>query len=107
MEGVFNEDLLVLIHVTESGFKFPPQLFQNIHKSSVAEVLLQRWVICGDNSEFREVNYFSVRYILYRQWRFYGVARRGRAATSEKCLATPVGSFVLKEKLWLIGHLHV
>lgn len=65
MEGVFNkvENPLVLIHITESGFKFSPQLFQNINKSSVAEVLLQRRLICGDSSEFWEVNEFSVRYI--------------------------------------------
>ncbi len=65
VEGVFNEveNLLVLIHILESGFKFPPQLFQNIHKFSVAEVLQQRWVICGDSSEFGEVNEFSVRYV--------------------------------------------
>lgn len=66
MEGVFNEveELVVLIHVTESGFKSPPQLFHNIHKSSVAEVLLQRWVICGDSSEFGERNEFSVRTVI-------------------------------------------
>ncbi len=65
VEGVFNEveNLLVLIHILESGFKFPPQLFQNIHKFSVAEVLQQRWVICSDSSEFGEVNEFSVRYV--------------------------------------------
>ncbi len=53
VEGVFNEveNLLVLIHILESGFKFPPQLFQNIHKFSVAEVLQQRLVICGDSSD--------------------------------------------------------
>jgi len=65
MEGIFNkvENLLVLIHIFESGFKFPSQLFQNIHKSSVAEVLFQRWVICGDSSEFGKVSEFSVRYV--------------------------------------------
>ncbi len=34
----------------------PPQLLQNINKSSVAAVLLQGWVICDDSSEFWEVN---------------------------------------------------
>ena len=42
---------------------FPPQLFQNIHISSLAEVLLQRGVICGDSSEYGEVNEFFVRYV--------------------------------------------
>lgn len=58
IERIFNkvENLLMLIHITESRFKFPSQLLQNINKSSVAEMLLQEWVICDDSSEFWEIS---------------------------------------------------
>ena len=64
MEGVFNtvEKLLMFIQITESEFKLTLQLLQNFNKSSVAEVLLQRWVTCGCRSKFWEVDEFSNRY---------------------------------------------
>lgn len=43
--------------------KSPLTSFQNLNNSSVAEVLLQRWVICRDSSEVLEVNEITVRYI--------------------------------------------
>ena len=51
----------MFIHITESGFKLTLQLLQDLNKSSVTEVLLQRFVTCGCCSEFWEVDEFTIR----------------------------------------------
>lgn len=50
----------MFIHITESGFKLTLQLL-NFTKSSIAKLLLMRWVACDCCDEFWEVDEIFVR----------------------------------------------